>query len=117
MLGDFNSSYDDDVFIHEAYGPIVPPYWQAIYGGYADSWLLQGDPGEGYTSGFDELVSDPAAELTTRIDLIFVDRKKLKIENVDVDVVGDELEDRTPSGFWPSDHAGVVAKIRFSHKQ
>lgn len=117
MLGDFNSSYDDQVFIHDVYGPIVPPYWQAIYKGYADSWLLQKHPGDGYTSGFDEYVSDPTAELTTRIDLIFVDQKKLKIEKVDAEVVGDELEDRTPSGFWPSDHAGVVAAIRFSHKK
>ena len=117
MLGDFKSSYDDEDFSHDVYGPIVPPYWQAIYRGYSDSWLLQENPGDGYTSGFDESVSDPTAELTTRIDLIFVDQKKLKIENVKAEVVGDELEDRTASGLWPSDHAGVVAKIRFSHKK
>jgi hypothetical protein len=28
-------------------------------------------------------------------------------------VIGDELQDRTESGLWPSDHAGVVAKIQF----
>jgi hypothetical protein len=26
-------------------------------------------------------------------------------------VVGDKLRDRTPSGLWPSDHAGVVARF------
>ncbi len=26
-------------------------------------------------------------------------------------VVDDELHDRTPSDLWPSDHAGVVARI------
>jgi hypothetical protein len=31
---------------------------------------------------------------------------------LDADVVGDELGDRTPSGLWPSDHAGVVATLR-----
>ena len=117
MLGDFNSSEDDEVFTHNVYGLIMPPYWQAIYKGYSDSWLLQDDFGDGYTSGFDEDVNDPTAELTTRIDLIFIDQKKLKIKNVDADVVGDEIEDMTPSGLWPSDHAGVVAKIRFSHKK
>ena len=25
--------------------------------------------------------------------------------------VGYEQEDRTPSGLWPSDHAGVVARL------
>jgi endonuclease/exonuclease/phosphatase family metal-dependent hydrolase len=118
MLGDFNSSEEDEVFIHGVYGPIVPPYLQAIGKGYSDSWLLQENPGDGYTSGFDEFVSDPNSELTTRIDLIFVDQKKLKIENIKADVVGDEIEDMTPvSILWPSDHAGVVAKIRLSHKK
>jgi len=28
---------------------------------------------------------------------------------IDIDVVGDEVTDRTPSGLWPADHAGVVA--------
>jgi hypothetical protein len=26
-------------------------------------------------------------------------------------VIGEEDADRTPSGFWPSDHAGVVATL------
>ena len=102
MLGDFNSSDDDEVFIHDIYGPIVPPYWQAIYNGYSDSWLHQKNPSDGYTSGFDEYVSDPTAELTTRIDLIFVDQKILAIKKVKADVVGDEVLDMTPiSHLWP----------------
>ena len=117
MMGDFNSSEEDEAFTHEVYGPIVPPYWQAVYMGYSDVWLLQKDYDEGYTSGFDEYVSDPTAELTTRIDLVFIDQKKLKIKEVDAEVVGDEIEDMTPKGLWPSDHAGVVTKIRFSHKK
>jgi len=28
-------------------------------------------------------------------------------------VVGEEAEDKTPSGLWPSDHAGVEAKLSF----
>jgi hypothetical protein len=30
-------------------------------------------------------------------------------------VVGDQVENRTPSGFWPSDHAGVVATLKLPH--
>ena len=33
---------------------------------------------------------------------------------LDADVVGDELNDRTASGLWPSDHAGVVADLRLN---
>ena len=28
-------------------------------------------------------------------------------------VVGDEPADKTESGFWPSDHAGVIAVLKF----
>jgi hypothetical protein len=28
-------------------------------------------------------------------------------------LVGNDPDDRTPSGLWPSDHAGVVARLRF----
>ena len=28
-----------------------------------------------------------------------------------VDVVGEEPADRTASGLWPSDHAGVIATL------
>lgn len=117
MVGDLNSSENDDYFIHAAYGAIVPPYWQAVYDGYFDAWKLQDVYDEGYTYGFNEYVNDPSGELTTRIDHIFVKPKKRNIHKVIADVVGDEIDDMTPSGFWPSDHAGVVAKIRFSHKK
>jgi hypothetical protein len=30
----------------------------------------------------------------------------------DVELVGDKQADRTPSGLWPSDHAGVVATLQ-----
>jgi len=32
-------------------------------------------------------------------------------------VVGDESADRTPSGLWPSDHAGVVASLTLSRQK
>lgn len=37
-----------------------------------DTWLLQKWHDDGFTSEFDEFVSDPTAELTTRIDHIFL---------------------------------------------
>jgi endonuclease/exonuclease/phosphatase family metal-dependent hydrolase len=122
MVGDFNSSPEDipGEAIDPSDGklkPYVPPYMLATgYFGYLDSWLLQKRYDDGYTSGFDEFVSDPTAELTTRIDHVFLGPNGYKIEKVKSDVVGDEVKDMTPNGLWPSDHAGVVAKIRFSKK-
>ena len=26
--------------------------------------------------------------------------------------IGDKLRDQTPSGLWPTDHAGVIARMR-----
>ena len=34
-------------------------------------------------------------------------------DKIKVEVVGDDPYDKTPSGLWPSDHAGVAAKISF----
>jgi len=121
MVGDFNSSPEDQPGqfyneLEDEYLPYVPPYMQAVEAGYLDSWFLQKKYDEGYTSGFDEYVSDPNAELTTRIDHVFLGPNGYKIEKVKSYVVGDEVKDMTPNGLWPSDHAGVVARIKFSQK-
>lgn len=138
MLGDFNSSPEDEPGIGyppwelgenglplpdaDEGTPYIPPYWLAVGAGYLDAWLEQASYDEGYTSGFDETISNPLDTLGTRIDLIFLDPMRLKIDEVEADVVGDEVGDMVsndyylaPSGalLWPSDHAGVVAEIKF----
>ncbi len=121
MVGDLNSSPED--IPGSAYNPIsgelesyMPPYMLATVFGYLDAWLQQKKYDEGYTSGFDEYVSDPNAELTTRIDHVFLGSGGYNIEKVKAVVVGDDVKDMTPNGLWPSDHAGVVAKIKFSQR-
>jgi hypothetical protein len=37
------------------------------------------------------------------------------VEAVAAEVLGEELDDRTPTGLWPSDHAGVVATLHLAH--
>ena len=136
MLGDFNSSREDKPGF--SYHPddldedglplpgaeklfYKPPYKQARRAGYRDAWLKQTRYTDGYTSGFDEYIDDPTDELDTRIDLIFLDPLDLKIDEVEAEVVGDEEVDMVtvinPDGpdydLWPSDHAGVVANIKF----
>lgn len=124
MVGDFNSAPEDvpGYGYHPLYGwlPYTPPYMQAVNAGYLDAWLQQSKYDEGFTSGFDEYVSDPGAVLDTRIDLVFVDPKDLPVDKVRCDVVGDEVSDMVPNPdypgqyLWPSDHASVVAKLKFS---
>ena len=63
----------------------------------------------GWTSGQDDSLLAPS-ELDHRIDVIFISDEFTALR---AETIGEEERDRTePSGFWPSDHAGSVAKIR-----
>lgn len=90
IVGDFNSV----------------PSRVGMPGEYVDAWAAAGRDGDGLTCGQTaDLAGEPA--LSTRIDYVWV-------RGAQVDacwVVGDRAEDRTPSGLWPSDHAGVVAEL------
>jgi hypothetical protein len=94
-------------------------YQYIINQGYVDSWdrnriCLNPD---GYTAIHDPDLRNTTVKLDQRIDLILVKSHKYLgnrqiIGPVWSFVVGDELKDRTPSGLWPSDHAGVIARLR-----
>jgi endonuclease/exonuclease/phosphatase family metal-dependent hydrolase len=84
-------------------------------GGFTDEWLQWAPAEEGWTSGLSETVDDAtAAGFDHRIDMIFgkaaggggfaVDRGE---------VTGTDVGDRVPdTGLWPSDHGGVVLRLR-----
>src|SRR5215218_5421607 len=77
--------------------------------GFKDSWSAT-HPGElGNTWGHDADLLNTTVNLTQRLDLVLFRNNLCAFK---ADVVGDELKDRTPSGLWPSDHAGVVATLR-----
>jgi endonuclease/exonuclease/phosphatase family metal-dependent hydrolase len=84
-------------------------------GGFTDEWLQWAPADEGWTSGLSELVNDPtAAGFDHRIDMVFGRTPAGTGQKVDRgEVTGDELADRDPeTGLWPSDHAGVVLRLR-----
>ena len=99
-------------------------YQFIVDSGFVDVWtrnLLWWNE-MGYTSGFEAdllngpWLDDPNDTLEKRIDLIFV-RSNVWYNNwqfigpVFAVVVGDNPHDMTPTGLWPSDHAGVVARL------
>jgi hypothetical protein len=105
LAGDYNS---------RAGGGGTPTYDNLINSGFTDAWSVK-HPGElGNTWGHQEDLRDTTTELTQRLDLVlFRDGPPEDgLCAVDADVIGDNLSDRTPSGLWPSDHAGVVATLR-----
>lgn len=76
-----------------------------------DAWEEEGS-GPGYTAGQDSLLRNFPSTLDRRIDyVLYQDDRRPRIEADDVEVIGEEPDDRTASGLWPSDHAGVVAEL------
>ena len=106
-------------FTHVASGPLVRSSYHADRmakdAGFVDQWLEWAPARKGWTSGLSELVNDPtAAGFDHRIDLILSrtpSGEPLTVKKGEV--TGDELKDRDAgSGLWPSDHAGVVLKLK-----
>ncbi len=112
VTGDFNSSPDDPVV-----PPLIPPYWQFVDAGYADLWELGPGPASpGYTCCQAEDLLNPLSMLTQRIDHILVKNDPTEtgvslVGSVRIVDVGADPADRTASGLWPSDHAGVSAQV------
>lgn len=78
---------------------------------YVDAWTAAGnDPAAGHTCGQGAVLDNAESTLDERIDYVFA--RDLAVRACHV--VGDRPEDRTtPDGLWPSDHAGVVARLEF----
>lgn len=108
MVGDFNTEAETG-----------QTYQFLLSEDYVDSWtrnLIPFNP-NGYTFGHDDDLLNPTADFTRRIDFIFVKSHVWHhttqfIGPVFGIVVGDEQFNRTASGLWPSDHGGVVARLR-----
>ena len=75
-----------------------------------DAWLAAGNPGSGpeaATCGQAPDLANPESMLQDRIDYVWV-------RDLDVRTcrrVGADPADRSVSGLWPSDHAGLVAEL------
>ena len=101
MVGDFNS---------DAGGTQTPTYGLLTGAGLRDVWLDVHPATPGLTCCHAPDLRNETSILNQRIDLILLGEAfKTRTHAV---VVGDEPRDRTPSGLWPSDHAGVVAALR-----
>lgn len=99
LVGDFNSELNtryDAAFLFR-------------YFGFKDSWSSAHPNDPGYTCCHPSDLSDPTSELEKQIDFIMT-RGVFKV--LQVEIVGEESEDMTDSGKWPSDHAGVVSTMR-----
>ena len=103
FAGDFNSA--------AAGGPDQSPtYGNLISAGLVDSWKVAHPTDPGYTWPLHG--EDPFTAYSTpteRIDLVLF---RGGFGTSDVHLIGNSQVDLTPSGLWPSDHAGVVADLQ-----
>ncbi len=122
VVGDLNSDPawgpTADCMVPPAFdtlGTCPTPYAVMAANGYTDTWTVRnGAPGPGYTCCQSDLLMNVESELDQRIDHVWV-RPPLSgaqgphfLRAVHAVVTGDEQEDRTIDGLWPSDHAGVA---------
>ncbi|HEY8340366.1 MAG TPA: endonuclease/exonuclease/phosphatase family protein [Egibacteraceae bacterium] len=96
VTGDFNSP-----------APGGRAYTTLLAAGLTDAWSV-GGRGPGATCCQAADLRNPVSVLDTRIDLVLV-RGPLRVRRAGL--LGEDPADRTASGLWPSDHAGVAAEI------
>jgi endonuclease/exonuclease/phosphatase family metal-dependent hydrolase len=104
VTGDFNSSATPG-------GADAPTtYNNMLQGGLVDVWadVQSGEPGLTCCQHVPDVLN-PVSSLNERIDFVFVGGA---VDAEEARVIGANPRDRTPSGLWPSDHAGVAAKLQ-----
>ncbi len=106
LVGDFNI---------QANAPSNSTYatYQSLLGaGLSDAWELKHPADPGATCCQDASVTNATTNLNQRIDLVLL---RGGIEVRDIHLIGNNSSDRV-QGFWPSDHAGIVATLRLSDR-
>jgi endonuclease/exonuclease/phosphatase family metal-dependent hydrolase len=103
MAGDFNIAADTSL------DPSFPAYQAMINAGFTDAWQSKRAPDPGFTAHQAENLRNPTSLLNHRIDLVLF-RGGFGV--ADISLIGNQPADRTSSGLWPSDHAGVAATLR-----
>jgi endonuclease/exonuclease/phosphatase family metal-dependent hydrolase len=98
LVGDFNSDAEAN----------QTTYQILTGGGFSDVWDVLHPTDPGYTWALSGEIPSDILTPSQRLDLVLT---RGPVRAVGSDVVGETHDDRTPSGFRPSDHAGVVATL------
>jgi endonuclease/exonuclease/phosphatase (EEP) superfamily protein YafD len=103
LVGDINSDPNDPAPEGTAFDLLVAT-------GLADTWAQANGMAPGFTYGFGELLNDPnTAGFNTRIDHVLTRGAAASVSKAKL--TGLDADNRTPSGLWPSDHAGLVTTV------
>jgi endonuclease/exonuclease/phosphatase family metal-dependent hydrolase len=119
VVGDINSD-PADPYPSATTGPFLTPYQQFVSGltlagaqiseAYNDVWTLKRKQAPGWTCCETADLRNAVSIHDRRVDMIF----SLALpDNVKAQALNTRPENKTASGLWPSDHATVVAKLKF----
>ena len=82
---------------------------------FYDAWTWTHGNAPGYTGTQSDSLDNRNSTLSARIDAVFFRGKRTGATGADT--VGDTTADKTPSGLWPSDHAGVTSTISLNRRK
>lgn len=102
LLGDLNSAAGG---VGATPGTATQTYGHLLAAGFTDAWTATRPRNPGFTCCQAANLINPTSSLTQRIDYVLF--RGSGITALSSNRVGDTQADRTPSGLWPSDHAGV----------
>lgn len=110
IAGDINSAPTEGDVITTG-GVIPSAYRQFQLAGFADVWTLRPGNSPGLTCCQANDLSNVESQAFKRVDMIFA---RTAPSETHANLIGVDESDRTPGGLWPSDHAGVIARLRFA---
>jgi endonuclease/exonuclease/phosphatase family metal-dependent hydrolase len=105
MVGDFNSAANASAPADKK----TATYGALIAAGLQDAWAAAHPDDEGLTCCHDPSLVNPAVNFDQRLDLVML--RGFGGAGFG-EVIGEELSDFTPTGRWPSDHAGLFMAVR-----
>jgi endonuclease/exonuclease/phosphatase family metal-dependent hydrolase len=103
IAGDFNATADTSL------DPSYATYQAMLNAGFTDAWQSKRPSDPGFTCCQAANLLNATSLLSHRIDLVML-RGAFHVH--EISLIGDQPADRTPSGLWPSDHAGIAATLR-----
>jgi hypothetical protein len=94
----------------------TPTYSMVTGSGFLDTWGEARPRRAGLTCCQEADLLNDESQLDQRLDLVLARGFKVRnarlVGRAQIETIGEEQGDRTDSGLWPSDHAGVAATLR-----
>ena len=104
LVGDFNANPNNSS---------DPTYENFRLANFDDAWALARGLAPGFSCCQAGNLLNPDLLLSVRLDwVLFRGKYRGDFQVLDADLIGNKQSDRTRSGLWPSDHAGLVVKLQ-----